>query len=395
MSLKTLGRTAALLLATALPALAQDAQLAPNIAADLDQPLWFTPPTPETLELAKLDDLSSTVVQPGPRGEAGVLGSTIQITEEQKQQIRDGGFTVAIAMGWLGDDWATQQLLGLRETFEDLGIEVVAETNANWDDAKQVADLETIAVLQPDLVVSIPLNTQTTSDAYKALAEAGSEIVFIDQPADGMNPPEDYAAVVSSDNLVLGMYLADALAEATGGSGDVGAMYFANDFFVTNLRYIGFVARLMTKYPDLNLVVAAGHDNPDKGMEVAQGVLARYPTLQGLYASWSIPAMGAESAAQAAGRTPEDFPIVNENFDQIVAANMARNGFIKGISSQRPYDQGVAEASLGALALIGVDVPDYVVVPPLKVTRDNLAEAYEAIYRLPLPEEMAADLGAN
>lgn len=383
---------AALLSATALPAIAQDA---PNIAADLDHPLWYQAPTAKTLELAQIDDLTNTVVSDGPRGETGVLASTIEITEEQKSQIRDGDFTVAIAMGWLGDDWATQQLIGLRETFEDLGIEVVAETNANWDDAKQIADLQTIAVLQPDLVVSIPLNPQTTADAYKALADAGSEIVFIDQPVDGMNPPEDYAGVVSSDNLALGMYLADELAQATGGQGDVGAMYFANDFYVTNLRYEGFIARLMAKYPDLNLVAVAGHDNPDKGMEVAQGLLARYPTLGGLYASWSIPAMGAESAAQAAGRTPEDFPIVNENFDQIVAANMARNGFIKGISSQRPYDQGVAEAKLGALALIGVDVPDYVVVPPLRVTRDNLAESYQTIYRVPLPEEMAADLGTN
>jgi ribose transport system substrate-binding protein len=58
------------------------------------------------------------------------------------------------------------------------------------------------------------------------------------------------------------------------------------------------------------------------------------------------PAMGAESAAQAVGRTPEDFPIVNENFDQIVAANMAKGGFIAGISSQRPYDQGVTRPSL-------------------------------------------------
>ena len=332
------------------------------------------------------------MVSGGPHGEVGVLNSTLAITDEQAQAIRDGHFTVAISMGWLGDDWATQQLIGLRETFDKLGIEVVAETNANWSDATQISDLETIAVLQPNLVVSIPLNAQTTASAFKKLADAGSEVVFIDQAADGMNPPADYAGVVSSDNLALGMYLADELAQAMGGKGEVGAMYFANDFYVTNLRYIGFVARLMAKYPDLHLIAAAGHDNPDRGMEVAQGMLARYPGMQGLYASWSIPAMGAVAAAQSAGRTPADFPIVNENFDQIVAADMAKGGFIHGISSQRPYDQGVAEATIGALALIGVDTPDYVVVPPLRVTRDNLAESYQTIYRTPLPADMAAAL---
>jgi ribose transport system substrate-binding protein len=188
------------------------------------------------------------------------------------------------------------------------------------------------------------------------------------------------------------MYLADTLADAIGGSGKVGAMYFANDFYVTNLRYIGFVARLMAKYPEIELIAAAGHDNPNRGQEVAQAMLARYPEMQGLYASWSIPAMGAVAAAQSFGRTPADLPIVNENFDQIVAADMANGGFIAGISSQRPYDQGVAEATIGALALIGVDTPDYVVVPPQRVQRDNLAEAYEIIYRTPLPEQMTAAL---
>lgn len=363
-----------------------------EIAADIEHPLWYKSPSEKTMELAKLDDLSNTVVSDGQRGEPGFPASQIALTDEQIAKVKEGKFTVAISMGWLGDDWASQQLIGLKETFESLGIEVVAETNANWDDAKQIADLEAISVLEPDLLVSIPLNGQTTASAYKKIADAGSKVVFIDQAVEGMEPGKDYAAIVSSDNLALGMYLADALAEATGGKGDVAAMYFANDFYVTNLRYEGFIARVMAKYPELNVVVAAGHNNPNKGQEVAQAVLARYPTLAGMYASWSIPAMGAVTAASVAGRSPADFKIVNENFDQIVALNMAQNGFIAGISSQRPYDQGVAEAKIGALALIGEETPSYVVVPPLKVTRSTLADGYKTIYRTDLPAEMAEAL---
>ena len=365
---------------------------ADNIAADIQRPLWYTAPSAKTLELAKIDDLSNTVVSDGQRGETGVLGSSIQITDEQAAKIKAGNFTVGLSMGWLGDDWASEQLIGLKETFEKYGVKVVAETNANWDDAKQIADLETIAVLKPSLVVSIPLNGKTTAAAFKAIKDGGAQVVFIDQAVEGMDPGKDYVSIVSSDNLALGMYIADELAKAIGGKGEVAAMYFANDFYVTNLRYIGFVARLMAKYPDIKLVAAAGHDNPDKGQEVAQGVLARFPNLNGMYASWSIPAMGAVTAAQTAGLTPDKFKIANENFDQIVAANMAKNGFIAGISSQRPYDQGVAEAKLGLLALIGEKTPPYVVVPPVAVNRGNLAQSYKTIYRKDLPAEMAADL---
>lgn len=363
-----------------------------EIAADIQHPLWYKAPTEKTMEFAKMDNLEGVVVSDGQDGAAGFPAADLMLTDEQLAKVKAGNFTVAISMGWMGDDWASQQLIGLKETFESMGIEVVAETNANWDDAKQISDLDAIGVLKPSLLVSIPLNGQTTASAYQKIAAAGTKIVFIDQAVVGMTAGKDYASIISSDNLQLGMYLADALAESLGGKGNVAAMYYAADFYVTNLRYEGFIARVMAKYPDLNVIVAAGHNNPNKGQEVADGLLARYPNLDGVYASWSIPAMGAVTSATVAGRTPENFKIVNENFDQIVALNMAQNGFIAGISSQRPYDQGVAEAKIGALALIGEPTPPYVVVPPVKVVRANLAESYKTIYRVDLPAEMATFL---
>ncbi len=363
-----------------------------DVAAGIQQPLWYKAPSEKTMKLAKQDDLSNTVVSDGQRGEPGFPAANLALTADQIAKVKAGNFTVAISMGWMGDDWASQQLIGLKETFASYGIKVVAETNANWDDAKQISDIEAISVLKPSLLVSIPLNGQTTASAYKKIADAGTKVVFIDQAVDGMNPGKDYSSIISSDNLELGMYLADELADAIGGKGDVAAMYYANDFYVTNLRYEGFIARVLAKYPDMHVVAAAGHNDPNKGMEVAQGVLARYPTLAGMYASWSIPAMGAVTAASVAGRAPANFKIVNENFDQIVALNMAQNGFIAGISSQRPYDQGVAEAKTGALALIGVATPPYIVVPPLKVERANLPASYKTIYRINLPTEMGTAL---
>lgn len=359
---------------------------------NVQHPLWYKAPTAKTLELAKVDDLSNTVVSDGQRGEKGVLASSLKITPEQAAKIKAGNFTVAISMGWLGDDWASEQLKGLKETFGKLNIKVVAETNADWDDAKQIADLNAISVLKPSLLVSIPLNGKTTASAYKKVQAGGAKVVFIDQAVEGMNPGKDYASIISSDNLALGMYVADLLAESVGGKGDVGAMFYAADFYVTNLRYEGFVARIMAKYPNINLVAVAGHDNPNKGQEVAQALMARYTNLKGLYGSWSIPAMGAAAAANVAGKNSSNFKIVCENFDQIVAGNVAKNGLIAGISSQRPYDQGVAEATIGALALIGAPTPPYVVVPPLAVKRSNLPASYKTIYRTELPAAMAADL---
>ena len=113
---------------TALPGLG----FADNTAG-VEHPLWFKEPSAKTMELAKIDDLSNTVVSDGSKGETGFPAADLKLTEEQIAKVKAGEFTVAISMGWMGDDWASQQLIGLKETFESLGVEVVAETNANWD----------------------------------------------------------------------------------------------------------------------------------------------------------------------------------------------------------------------------------------------------------------------
>lgn len=363
--------------------------------SEAELPLWFKEPSAYLQDKAKLDDLTGIVVGEGPFGEAGVLYSDITVSDEQLAKIKAGKFTVAIALGWLGDDWAQQQMIGMTEEFGRLGIEIVAETNANWSDERQISDLATVSVLKPDLVVSFPLNAQTTASAYKELSDAGTKIVFMDQVANGLKPGTGYVSMVSSDNHALGMNIADMLADAVGNKGDVGALYYAPDFYVTNVRFEGFIARMRAKHPEMKLVVAAGHQGPDKGQEVAQALFARFPNMTGLYGSWSIPAMGAVAAARVAGIAPAAMRIVNENFDQIVAANMAENGYIAAISAQVPYRNGITEARLGALALIGETVPPFVVIPPLKVTRENLAESYQTIYRTPLPDEMLKTLEAS
>jgi ribose transport system substrate-binding protein len=344
------------------------------------QPPWYQEPSEEQMKALQLDDASGTIVSSGPYGEKATGTSEIVITEEQATKIKAGNYTAAIAMGFLGDDWSQQQLAGIKSEFKKLGIKVETETNANFKDTTQISDLETIAAKKPDILISIPLNAQTTADAYKAIAASGTKIVFMDQPAEGMEAGKDYVSVVSADSFGLGINIADELAKAIDGKGEVAALYYAPDFYVTNQRYQGFVARLEAKYPDIKLVAVQGFQDPNRSQEVADAILTRYPKLKGMYASWDTPAMGAVAAAGVAGKSPSEFKIVNENLGNEVALNMASNGFIAGIGSQRPFDQGVAEARQGALAMIGAKTHPYVAVPSLAVNRSNLAESYKEVY---------------
>jgi ribose transport system substrate-binding protein len=359
---------------------------------NIKHPGWYKVPSDEELKQAQLDDISNVILSSGPHGETAVPANEIVITDEQLEEIKKGNFKAAISMGFLGDDWSEQQLAGLKAEFDKMGIEIVVKTNADFKDTQQISDLETISARKPDILVSIPLNGKTTASAYKKLADAGTKIVFMDQPAEGMEPGKDYVSVVSADNFGLGMNIADELAKAINGEGEVVALYYAPDFYVTNQRYQGFVARLQAKYPKVKLLAAQGFQDPNTSQEVASALLTKYPNINGMYASWDTPALGAIAAARVVGRTPADFTIAVENLGSQVTIDMAQKGFIHGIGAQRPYDQGVTEAKLAALAMIGVDTPTYVAVPSLAVNRENLAAAYKEIYHKEAPGEILNEL---
>lgn len=56
------------------------------------------------------------------------------------------------------------------------------------------------------------------------------------------------------------------------------------------------------------------------------------------------------------------------------------------VTVHTPYDQGVAEAKLAALALLGEETPSYVAVPAETVTHENVLEAYTDVYHVETPD---------
>ena len=157
----------------------------------------------------------------GPDGEAAVDASTIELTDDQIAQIKEGGYTAAICLHYGGNDWSTSQQKGLEDTFGELGIEIVAVTDANFSAETQVSNIETVMAKKPDILVSIPTDATATADAYKQAAAAGIKIVFMDQRADGLEAGKDYVSVVSADNYGNGYASGTVLGDALGGKGKV------------------------------------------------------------------------------------------------------------------------------------------------------------------------------
>jgi ribose transport system substrate-binding protein len=364
------------------------AGVTPRLASAQDATPGATPSAATGAEA--LAQMAGQVFSTGPQGESPTAASEVMLTEEELAEIQGMGATAAIVMHYSGDDWSAAQIAGLRDQFGKMGVEVIAETDADFQPETQVSDIETILARNPSIIVSIPTDPVATASAYRQAAEQGVKIVFMDNVPQGFTPGEDYVSVVSADNYGNGVASAHLMAEALGGEGQVGIVFHAADFFVTRQRYDAFKATIEENYPNIEIVEEQGIAGPDfagEADQVASAMLTRNAELDGIWAVWDVPAEGVINAIRTAGRE-NDVVVTTIDLGQNVAISLAQGGIVKGLGAQRPFDQGVTEAILAGYGLLGKEAPPFVALPALPVTRENVLEAWEEVYHQAPPQAL-------
>jgi ribose transport system substrate-binding protein len=338
-----------------------------------------------------LADLEGKVLSTGPNGEQAESPDTVTLTDDQINQVKAMNATAAIVMHYGGNDGSTAQVDGLKSEFARLGINVIATTDANFKPDKQVSDIETVMSQKPNVLVSIPTDPVATAGAYRAAAQAGVKLVFMDNVPEGFRAGTDYVSMVSADNYGNGVVSAHLLARNLGGKGEIGVIYHNADFFVTKQRYDGFRKTLEEQYPDIKIVADQGIAGPDfagDAQAAANAMLSQHPNLNAIWAVWDVPAEGVTAAARAAGRS--DLRIATEDLGLNVAIALAKDELVVGLGAQRPFDQGVTEARLAALSLLGEKTPSYVAWPPLPVDHKNVLDAWKQVYHSDPPSDLAS-----
>ena len=79
---------------------------------------------------AALAELQNTVLSKGPTGEDPTPASELSLSDEELSKIKEMGATAAIVMHYGGNDWSRAQVEGLQYQFGEMGIEVIAVTDA-------------------------------------------------------------------------------------------------------------------------------------------------------------------------------------------------------------------------------------------------------------------------
>ena len=334
------------------------------------------------------------VFSSGPAGEFPTSAAEVTLSEEELAQIKAMNATAAIVMHYKGSDWSRAQIAGMTAQFEKMGIELVAVTEAGFSPDDQVADIESVLAMDPDIIVSIPTDPVAVAPAFKKAADAGVKLVFMDNVPHGMVQGEDYVSVVSADNFGNGVASAHLMAKYIGGEGKIGVIYHEADFFVTRQRYEAFLETIANYYHNIEVVERIGITGPDfagDAAEAASAMLVKHDDLKGIWAVWDVPAEGVMAAAREMDRT--DIVITTIDLGLNVAIDIAEGGMVRGLGAQRPFDQGVTQAILAGYGLLGKEAPAFVALYMLPVNRDNILEAWSIVYRIDPPEILSDAIG--
>ena len=320
----------------------------------------------------------------GPHGERAAPADKLALTADEITATRAGRFTTAIVLHTVTSNWAQLVAAGIGETFAAHSGAVVEIVDCCFDKAVQNRELSRLAQSRIDAVISVPVGVSGLSNAYREVSKEGKKLILIDNAPAGMLPGAEYVAVVSTDNFNLGEIAAALLSPHVANEGVAGILTYSADFFAANEREIAFRKWIGANRPDLTLVRGRFAAVEDAGAAFKR-LHRENPDLDGLFVTWDVPAIHALEAIRAA---PRRMPVTTVDLGNAIAAELANGDLVKGVAAQRPYDLGVAAAITALMSMIGRHPPPWIVTPGIPVTRDNLAEAHQAIWRVPAPASL-------
>jgi len=325
----------------------------------------------------------------GPQGEKPTWAKDLVLTEAEKEKIRAGNFKGAI-LCHLAKDYPIWN--GVRDVWEDLGIEEVIFINAEFDPAKQAADVETALARKPDCMVTLVLDHVTGAKAFQPAVDAGVKLALLSNLPQGYVHDEDYVGIITDDLWGMGRAAAELMADALGGKGKVGMIFHDADFWITNQRDNAFRAVIQNEFPDIEIVDEKGiAGQASEAENAASAMITQHPDIQAIYSCWDSPAEGVLAAIRAAKRP--DIKVISIDLNETLALDMALDGNTVAIASDEHYGLGTALGILCGYGLIDKPAPPFSIVGTVKVRKDNLVEAWRATYHEEPPVEVMKALG--
>lgn len=231
---------------------------------------------------------------------AGAAGLALPLAAGQAraQSERIGRIGVAIPAathGWTGGlNYHTERTVkALQEAFP--GLEFVVTTAG--DVQAQVNNVEDLIAQGIDALVILPIESDPLTEPVKAAKARGVFITAVDR---GLSEAGVENVYVGGNNPQYGKIAADYFRQKLPSGGKIVVMR-GIPTAIDNIRIEAFNAGLDGSGVEV-LDMQYANWNPDKGFEVMQDFLTRFPQIDGVWAGDDDAALGAKAAIEQAGR---------------------------------------------------------------------------------------------
>ncbi|MCD1260404.1 LacI family DNA-binding transcriptional regulator [Paenibacillus athensensis] len=330
---------------------------------------------------------STQCIGRGPLGERSASPNILQLSPLEIERIKSGSYSAAISFHYAGTAWARLHEKGIKDVFAEFGVKILAVTDAHFDPELQNKQHASILTMKPDVLISIPADEILTAPGYREVVQAGTKLVLINNVPAGF-ARDDFVTCVSINERENGQIAGRLLGEhlTRHGKKYVGLLVHGAPFFATRQRDTAAEQVLSEEFPELEIVASAAFLKESSVFDKCYELLKRYPQIEGLYVSWEGPTLDVLHVLRELKR--EDISVVTADLDLDVALHMARGGPVKGISAQRPYDQGRAVGMAAANALLGKSVPSFIGIIPYRITTDNLLTGWQDIVKQRAPAQL-------
>lgn len=251
--------------------------------------------------------------------------STSSPTEETSSKKTYEDLIVGYAQLGAESEWRVANTISVKETAEQLGVEL------RFFDAQQKQDNQILAirkfiVQKVDVIGISPIVETGWEEVFREAKEAGIPIILVDRRA---AVHEDlYVSYLGSDFLEEGRKAARIMADLTNGNARIVELVGTIDSAPANDRYTGF-REILLDYPNMQIIDSESGDfTRARGKEVMALFLRKHgSTITAVYAHNDDMALGAIQAIEEYGLQP--------GVDiKIVSVDAARGAFEAMISGK-------------------------------------------------------------
>ncbi len=281
------------------------------------------------------------------------------------------GKRMGYSMSFATIEWLVTQRRGVEEAAKAAGFEL-AFAAARDNPAKQVRDLEDMVTRKCDVILVSTYYAEAITPAVKMINDAGIPLVVLSSSIKGNIT---WTCHLSTDTLGTARAAGEFFVKNLGGKGRVVQIEGKPGSVVNQMRGVGW-----------NEVIAR-----NAGIEVVKHVVANYERMQALrhmedilrstrdidavYCHNDEMALGAIKAIKEAGRSGEMW-VTGYDGIQLDALEAVYNGQLRATWQYLPFGTEAVDAAVRILQ--GASVPREVVFPSPLITRDNVAEFYDA-----------------